>query len=87
MFKRRNFQMSNPVGQFPELCRLHQILLGDGRAKPIVVLNEATDEFMQTVLEDFFDPAVHQARAHGARLALRRSLATIGCREMIKILH
>ena len=61
----------------PTLWQLHQVLLGDRGAESIIVVDEGADELMQTALEDFVDPAVHQPRAHGAGLALCRSLLAV----------
>src|SRR5438046_1457606 len=56
-------------------------------AEPAVVVDEVADEFMQAGLENFFHPAVLQARADGARLALGRTLAAVGARDQVEVLH
>jgi hypothetical protein len=79
---------SNKTGGYTLSCDdLHQILRSYSGAEPVVVFDEATEEFMQPALKDFFDPAVHQTRTHRAGLTLCRSLPTIGGRDVIEILH
>src|SRR3974377_2340550 len=64
-----------------------QILLADGDTQAVVVRDELADEFMQPGLKDFLHPAVLNTGAHGAGLALGRSLPAICARDMIEIEH
>src|SRR5262245_5852743 len=66
---------------------LHQILLGDGGAETVVVLDEFADELVHSLLENLLHAAVLEPGAHGAGLALGRTLAAIGAGDVVEIEH
>src|SRR5262245_66620915 len=58
----------------PSLC-LHQILLGDGGAEAVIVVDESADEFVHSLLDNLVHAAVLEPGAHRARVAPGRPLA------------
>src|SRR6266496_2463611 len=71
----------------PLSSRLHQILLADCLAQAVVVVDELADEFVHSLLKNFLHAAVLESRPYCARLALGRSLAAIGARDVIQVDH
>src|SRR5678816_1579852 len=63
----------------------HKILIGDGRAEPVVVGDELADELMQAGLEDLVHAAVFDARADGAGEPLGRPLTAVGARDQVEV--
>src|SRR6266699_2834209 len=59
---RSRWQTRNALRQF---C-LHQILLGDGGAEAVVVVDEFADEFVHSLLENLVHAAVLEPGAHRA---------------------
>src|SRR5262249_16587683 len=68
----------------PSLC-LYQILLGDGGAKAVVVVDEFADEFVHSLLENLVHAAVLESSAHRARMALGQPLAAIGAGDVVEV--
>src|SRR5262245_60325272 len=66
---------------------LHQILLGDGGAETVVVLDELADELVHSLLENLLHAAVLEPGTHGARLALGWTLTPIGAGDVIEVEH
>src|SRR5262245_13767634 len=68
----------------PSLC-LHQVLLGDGGAEAVVVVDEFADEFVHSLLENLVHAAVLKSGAHRARMALGRPLAAVGAGDVVEV--
>src|SRR5204862_1431383 len=64
---------------------LHQILLCNREAEPIVVGYERLDELVKPALKNLFHPAVLEPGTNGARLALCRALAAVGLRGVVEV--
>src|SRR5260221_13239528 len=63
---------------------LHQILLGDGGAEAVVVVDEFADGFVHSLLENLVHPAVFELGAHRAPMALGRPLAAPGAGDVVE---
>src|SRR5262249_6648534 len=68
----------------PSPC-LHQVLLGDGGAEAVVVVDEFADEFVHSLLENLVHAAVLESGAHRARMALGRPLTAVGAGDVIEV--
>src|SRR5262249_6799704 len=64
---------------------LYQILLGDGGAEAVIIVDEFADEFVHSLLENLVHAAVLQSGAHRARMALGRPLAAVGAGDVVEV--
>src|SRR5262252_8809873 len=69
----------------PPAPALHQILLGDGGAEAVVVVDEFADEFVHSLLENLVHATVLELGAHRARMALGRPLAPVGAGDVVEV--
>src|SRR5262245_4847040 len=78
------------IGSLAERAKptaLDQVLLGNSGAEAVVGVNEVLDEFVQPALENLLHAAVLDLGASGAGLALGGTLAAIGARDVVEVLH